>query len=110
MQKFSTVLKELMRQRGVSAKALSVATGIPVSTISEWTTGREPRFNTNLSQVARFFGVPLEYLLTGENPEEAILRDLKRAIDPDFLEVHRGVYRITIEKAQIALTKGEKND
>lgn len=110
MQKFSAVLKDLMRKRGVTPKALSVATGIPVSTISEWTTGREPRFNANLAKVAKFFGVPLEYLLTGEHPDDAILRDLKKSIEPDFLEVHRGIYRITIEKTESITKKGDNHD
>jgi len=97
--KFRTVLKSLMKERGVTTKLLSAATGVPASTISEWlNSDREPKLNGNLLNVARFFGVSLERLITGEDPEMSLMRDLVENLEDTFLQVHQGTYRITIER------------
>lgn len=97
--KFRQILKRLMKERGISTKVLSAATGTPASTISEWlNSDREPKLNGNILKVARFFGVSLDHLVTGEEPEVNLLRDIVENIEESFLQVHQGTYRITIER------------
>lgn len=52
---------ELMHKHNMTIADLSKATGIPYSTISSWNVGKsKPNFQ-NLFQIAKYFGVPLEY-------------------------------------------------
>jgi transcriptional regulator with XRE-family HTH domain len=97
--RFRHILKRLMKERGISTKVLSAATAVPASTISEWlNSDREPKLNGNILKVARFFGVALEYLITGEEPEVNMIKDLVENLEESFLQVHQGTYRITIER------------
>jgi len=106
MASFSENLKHLMKERGVSARVLSEATGIPASTISEWTAGREPKLGKHLIKLARFFGVSLEFLATGEEPEQEIVGSLIEDMNDGFFTIHKGVYRVHVEKFRGK--KGEK--
>lgn len=105
MSNFGTNLSKLMKDRGVSPKALSIATGVPTSTISEWSAGRDPRVGRNVIRVAQFFNVSLEFLITGEHAEQEALEEILKGGGETFVTLHRGVYRFTIEKAT---TKNEK--
>ena len=108
MTKFSDNLKRLMKERGVSARVLSQATGIPQSTLSEWSAGREPKLGDQVVKLARFFGVSLEYLVTGEIAEATIVKDLVDSLTDEFTTIHQGTYRLKIEKLQNSPKKGRK--
>jgi transcriptional regulator with XRE-family HTH domain len=96
---FAETLKRLMRDREVSAKLLSKATGIPQSSISEYLNGsRSATLGEPILKLAKFFGVSLEYLITGKHPEEEIVNGLVEDLEEGFTTIHRGVYRINIEK------------
>jgi transcriptional regulator with XRE-family HTH domain len=94
---FAENLKRLMRARGLTPRIVCQATGVPSSTLSEWTSGREPKLSEPILNVAKFFGVTLEELITGKpaSPAETVL--LHEFLG-DFTEIHSGVYRIKIEK------------
>lgn len=98
VNKFSEVFKRLMRERGVTAKLVSQATGIPPSTLSEWSAGRVPKLGEDVLRLARFFGVTVDYLITGNHVEEEVVRDLLAPGVDGFAEIHAGVYRLRIEK------------
>lgn len=52
---------ELKKMKGVTDYRVSVDTGIPRSTFSEWKTGRsKPKF-AKLLVLAKYFGVPVDY-------------------------------------------------
>jgi transcriptional regulator with XRE-family HTH domain len=56
-----------MRDNRISMSKLSKATGIPVSTLSEWSAGRIPRLSKQVLELSKFLGVSIEYLITGTN-------------------------------------------
>lgn len=59
---------ELMDKNKVTAKQLSIATGISQSNFTEWKKGRSnPKFEA-LVQISEYFNVPVEYL-TGSNED-----------------------------------------
>lgn len=62
------VFLTLLKAKGVRASDVAAATGIPRSTFSEWKSGRSKPKQEKLQKIADYFGVPLEYLLTGEVP------------------------------------------
>lgn len=110
VKSFSETLSQLLRQRGVSSKVVSQATGIPTSTLSEWTSGRLPKVGEDVLKLAKFFGVSLEYLITGKEPEQAILEQLSQSKTIDFLNVHNGIYRITVERCSESYQNKRKGD
>ena len=45
-------------------------TGITKSTFSDWKSGRSKLKNEKLQKIADYFGVTVDYLMTGKEPEE----------------------------------------
>ena len=95
---FSENLKSLMRKRGVTARVVSQATGIPESTLSEWSGGRAPKLGDDVMKLARFFGCSIDFFLTGKESEAQVLEDVINGLDEGFATIHSGVYRVKIEK------------
>src|ERR1700751_2842761 len=99
MPQFSENLKRLMKEHSVSTRALTLALGIPSSTISEWTAGREPKLGDPVLKLAKFFGVSLEFLITGKEPEQEVIQTLlETECEQDFMTIHQGIYRVRLEK------------
>lgn len=62
----------LRDERGVSDYQVAKATGINRSTFSDWKSGRSEPKNEKLQKIADYFGVSLEYLMTGKDtPKES---------------------------------------
>lgn len=58
---------QLKEKKNVTDYQVAKDTGIPRSTFSEWKTGRYTPKNDKLQKIADYFGVTLEYLMTGED-------------------------------------------
>lgn len=88
----SEILPKLLHERKITAKKLSMETGVPTSTLSTWTLPKtKPRNIDDVAAVADFFGVSLNYLLFGEN-------DKKKQIEGKPGEVIlSGIYRLKLE-------------
>lgn len=56
----------LKNQRGYRDADVAKATGITKSTFSDWKSGRSQPKQDKLQKIADFFGVSLEYLMTGK--------------------------------------------
>jgi transcriptional regulator with XRE-family HTH domain len=57
---------KLLQRDGITAYKVAKATGITNSTFSEWKKGTYTPKVDKLQKIADYFGVPLEYLLTGK--------------------------------------------
>ena len=62
------IFESLMKEKGVRAANISKATGIPGSTFSDRKSGRSKPKQEKLQKIADYFGVTVEYLMTGKNP------------------------------------------
>ena len=62
------IFERLCRERGVSVYRVSEATGIKTSSFSGWKAGKFQFKTEKLKRIADYFGVPIEYLMTGEEP------------------------------------------
>ena len=72
------IFEELMKAKGVRMSDVSRETGISYSTFTDWKTGRYTPKADKMQKIADYFGVTVEYLMTGEakdgyylNPETA---------------------------------------
>ena len=59
---------ELLEKSGRKSSDVSKATGIPASTFSDWKKGKSSPKQDKLQKIADYFGVSVEYLMTGEQP------------------------------------------
>lgn len=63
MRKFHKIFTELAEQSNLSNLKLAKALGVSHTTIRRWKTGQSDIVSDDLIKVARFFGVPTDYLL-----------------------------------------------
>ena len=63
------VFEQLLQKFGVTAYQVSKATGISQSTLSNWKARRNLIRGDKAQKIADYFGVSVDYLMTGEEKE-----------------------------------------
>lgn len=92
-KEFAKSLKQLMRERKISASELASAVGVSRSTLEDWLQGAKPRKLEQVRDVAKYLSVSFESLLFGEITEE------KKIVISKPVELHlRGHYRLVLEE------------
>ena len=105
------IFEQLLEERNVTAYEVAKACGFSQSILSRWKSGKYIPKTDKMQKIADYFGVPLEYLLTGvqkdvqgegyylnpeaaklaqemfENPELRVLFDAARDVSPEDLRV-----------------------
>lgn len=107
------IFEKLLELKGVRTSDVCSATGIAQSTFSDWKSGRSKPKREKVEKIADYFGVTVDYLMTGEesdgyyiNPETAkaaqemfeneelrVLFDAARDASPEDL---RAVYNMLL--------------
>lgn len=65
------VFDQLLQKYHLTAYKVSKETGIAQSTLSDWKRGRSTPKTENMKKIADYFGVSVDYLMTGkEEPKE----------------------------------------
>ncbi len=83
------IFVKLLEKHGVTAYKVSKATGIAGSTFTDWKNGRSVPKQDKLQKIADYFGVSIDYLMTGEDKEggeKYYLNDETAAIAQDIFE------------------------
>lgn len=83
------IFAKMMKANGCTAYQVSKATGIAQSTLSDWKSGKSVPKADKLQKIADFFGIPVEYLMTGEEKKDGpkyYLNDETAAIAQDIFE------------------------
>ena len=83
------IFVKLLEKYGVTAYKVSKATGIGGSTFTDWKNGRSVPKQDKLQKIADYYGVTIDYLMTGkEEPEKKEImltprdeRDIKKDLD-----------------------------
>ena len=83
------IFEQLLQKYGLTAYKVSKETGITQSTLSDWKRGRSTPKTENMKKIADYFGVTVEYLMTGKqeskepDPELSTRdrRDIARDLD-----------------------------
>jgi transcriptional regulator with XRE-family HTH domain len=68
-QKMYAVFGELLQKFGVTPYKVSKETGVTQTSLSNWKSGKSTPSTQNLQKIADYFGVSVEYLITGKEPE-----------------------------------------
>lgn len=63
------VFEQLLQKNGISAYLVSKETGVTQTALSNWKSGRSTPKTENMKKLADYFGVSVDYLMTGEEKE-----------------------------------------
>ena len=63
------IFEKLLEEYNVTAYKVCKATGLTTATISNWKAGRYTPKQDKMQKIADYFGVSIEYLMTGEEKE-----------------------------------------
>ena len=98
--KIGETLSILMKQKRITLKELSTATGVSSSTLHEWKSNRKPKDPAQVQAVACYLGVTMHHILFGcEDPNETIQQIIKQ-------DIFSGVFEINIKR--VKLNKGDQ--
>lgn len=64
-----SVFEKLLKDRGITAYKVAKDTGVTTATLSSWKTGRYEPKPEKLKIIADYFGVSVDYLMTGDEKE-----------------------------------------
>lgn len=93
------IFAKLLEKHGITAYKVSKATGIAGSTFSDWKNGRSVPKQDKLQKIANYFGVTVDYLMTGEQegekePDPELTardeRDIAKSLDHIMNEIRKG--------------------
>ncbi len=101
------IFQELLKKNGLKPFDVSKATGISSSTLTDWKMGRSTPKQDKMQKIADYFGVTLDYLMTGKesksklseyNEQEKLLITLKH--DKKLLDSVEKFYKLSNDKKQ----------
>ena len=92
------IFEQLLLKFGATAYQVAKATGISTATLTNWKKGRYTPKQDKLQKIADYFGVTVEYLMTGKNePKEKSSelnakdeRDIAKDLDRIMGEIQKG--------------------
>lgn len=100
------IFLKLLNEKGVTAYKVGKATGIAGSTFTDWKSGRSVPKQEKLQKIADYFGVSLDYLMTGKDSrlsaEDALL-DVQISEDIELKEALKKYYSLSDKKKKHVL-------
>lgn len=80
------VFEQLLQKRGVSSYKVAKEAGVTQTALSNWKSGRSTPTTKTLQKIADYFGVTIDYLMTGDDSSEQGLtekdnRDIAKDLD-----------------------------
>lgn len=95
------IFRLLLEKHGCKAADVTRATGISSVVFSEWKKGKSTPKQDKLIKIAEYFGVTLEYLMTGEDTrygDEDALMDVRISEDWELKESIKKYYSLDDRK------------
>ena len=65
-----SIFEQLLLKFGVSAYRVSKEAGVTQASLSTWKSGKSTPSSETLQKIANYFGVTVDYLMTGKEPDE----------------------------------------
>lgn len=88
---------KLLKEKGVRTSDVCKATGIVASTFSDWKKGKSTPKQEKLMKIADYFGVSLNYLMTGSDSKYSdadALLDVRISEDAELKEAIKKYYSL----------------
>lgn len=92
---------KLLEEKGVKTSDVCKATGIVASTFSDWKKGKSAPKQDKLMKIADYFGVSLEYIMTGSDSKYSdldALLDVRISEDKELKEAIKKYYNLDDRK------------
>lgn len=64
------IFEQLLQKNGISAYRVSKEAGVTQTALSNWKNGRNTPSTQTLQKIADYFGVSIDYLMTGKEPDK----------------------------------------
>lgn len=90
-----TILKKLIKEKGISIIHLSRATKVPLQTLHGWLHGSEPKSIHQVKKIADYFEVDLDYLCFGIKPKL-----IKNKIEELQDEINAGIFEVVLRRVK----------
>ncbi len=88
-----TVLKGLIKERGITIAHLSRATKVPIQTLHGWMQGSEPKSIRQVKSIADYLEVDLDFLCFGVKPK------IQKASIEEFQdEINAGIFEVVLRR------------
>ena len=81
------IFEQLLQKYGVSAYKVAKETGVTQSTLSDWKRGRSTPKSENMKKLADYFGVSIDYLMTGKEETSGKEPQLKPKDERDIKNI-----------------------
>ena len=81
------IFQKLLNEKGVKTSDVARATGISNMTFSDWKRGKSVPKIDKLQKIADYFGITVEYLMTGKNSETQLSKRDERDIGKKLEEI-----------------------
>ena len=81
------IFQKLLNEKGVKTSDVARATGISNMTFSDWKRGKCVPNIDKLQKIADYFGVTVEYIMTGKNSETQLSKRDERDIGKKLEEI-----------------------
>lgn len=100
------IYAELRDKKGLSDYSVAKQTGVGRSTLSDWKTGKHTPNQENLKKLCEFFGVTLDYLISGHDadytvtPFEYMIISAYRELSQDKKETILDILHINMDVAE----------
>lgn len=88
-----SILKRLIREKGISITHLSRSTKVPLQTLHGWLHGSEPKSLRQVKVVADYFEVDLDYLCFGIKPKSN-----KNQLEDFQDEINAGIFEVVLRR------------
>ncbi|MFR3686468.1 MAG: helix-turn-helix domain-containing protein [Enterococcus sp.] len=82
------VFEQLLQKYNVTSYKVSKETGVTQTALSNWKSGRSTPTTKTLQKIADYFGVTIDYLMTGEEKEDSG----KYYLNEDTAEIAQAVF------------------
>ncbi len=90
-----TVLRKLIKEKGLTIAGLSRSTKVPVQTLHGWLHGSEPKSIRQLKTIADHLGVDLDYLCFGIKSRSDSIK-----IEKFENEINAGIFEVVLRRVK----------
>ena len=105
-----SVFAKLCETHNVKPASVARATGIATSTLTNWKKGNYVPKADKLQKIADYFGVSLEYIRTGEQPEHESISGKKYYFDDKSAEIAQMIFENNYYQALFDSAQGNPPD
>ena len=91
-----TILKKLIKERGISITHLSRSTKVPLQTLHGWLQGSEPKSIRQVKRVSDYLEVDLDYLCFGIKP-----KPMRNKIEELQEEINAGIFEVVLRRVKL---------